>query len=55
MFVRLPTHALFGPTSAVLMKLSGTAAGIGIGLIVLAVETVVPMLIAMWVFERRDG
>lgn len=47
--------ALFGPTSAVLMKLSGTSAGIGIGLLVLAVETVVPAAIAMWVFERRDG
>lgn len=47
--------ALFGPTSAVLMKLSGTSAGIGIGLLVLVVETVVPMAIAMWVFERRDG
>jgi Cu-processing system permease protein len=47
--------ALFGPTSAVLMKLSGTSAGIGIGLLVLAVETLVPAAIAMWVFERRDG
>ena len=47
--------ALFGPTSAVLMKLSGTSAGIGIGLAVLLVETVVPVAIAMWVFERRDG
>ena len=47
--------ALFGPTSAVLMQLSGTAAGIGIGLLVLAVETSVPAAIAMWVYERRDG
>jgi Cu-processing system permease protein len=47
--------ALFGPTSALLMKLSGTSAGIGIGLLVLAVETLVPAAIAMWVFERRDG
>jgi Cu-processing system permease protein len=47
--------ALFGPTSAVLMKLSGTSAGIGIGLLVLLVETVVPAAIAMWVFQRRDG
>jgi ABC-type transport system involved in multi-copper enzyme maturation permease subunit len=37
------------------MKLSGTSAGIGLGLLVLAVETVVPAAIAMWVFERRDG
>jgi len=47
--------ALFGPTSAVLMQLAGTSAGIGIGLLVLAVETIVPAAIAMWVFERRDG
>ena len=47
--------ALFGPTSAVLMKLSGTTAGIGIGLLVLVVETIVPAAIAMWVFQRRDG
>jgi len=47
--------ALFGPTSAVLMKLSGTTAGIGLGLLVLLVETIVPAAIAMWVFQRRDG
>jgi ABC-type transport system involved in multi-copper enzyme maturation permease subunit len=47
--------ALFGPTSAVLMKLSGTNVGIGIGVLVLVVETIVPAAIAMWVFERRDG
>jgi Cu-processing system permease protein len=47
--------ALFGPTSAVLMKLSGTTAGIGLGLLVLIVETIVPAAIAMWVFQRRDG
>ena len=47
--------ALFGPTSAVLMKLSGTSAGIGIGLLVLLIETIVPAAIAMWVFQRRDG
>ena len=47
--------ALFGPTSAVLMKLSGTTAGIGLGLLVLIIETIVPAAIAMWVFQRRDG
>ncbi|HXS82483.1 MAG TPA: ABC transporter permease subunit [Methylomirabilota bacterium] len=47
--------ALFGPTSAMLMKLSGTSVGIGIGLLVLLVETIVPAAIAMWVFQRRDG
>jgi len=39
----------------VLMKLSGTTAGIGLGLLVLIVETIVPAAIAMWVFQRRDG
>ena len=47
--------ALFGPTSVVLMQLAGTTAGIGLGLLVLGVETIVPAAIAMWVFERRDG
>jgi len=47
--------ALFGPTSAVLMKLSGTTAGVGLGLLVLLIETIVPAAIAMWVFQRRDG
>jgi Cu-processing system permease protein len=47
--------ALFGPTSAVLMKLSGTTAGVVLGLLVLIVETIVPAAIAMWVFQRRDG
>jgi len=47
--------ALFGPTSAVLMNLAGTSAGIGLGVLVLLIETIVPAAIAMWVFERRDG
>ena len=47
--------ALFGPTSAVLMKLSGTTVGVGLGLLVLLIETIVPAAIAMWVFQRRDG
>jgi Cu-processing system permease protein len=46
--------ALFGPTSAVLMKMFGSAGGIALGLAVLAVETVAPMLIAVRVFRRRD-
>jgi len=47
--------ALFGPTSAVLMNLAGTSLGIGLGVLVLVVETIVPAAIAMWVFQRRDG
>jgi Cu-processing system permease protein len=46
--------ALFGPTSAVLMKLFGSAGGTTLGLAVLAIECVAPMLIAVRVFRRRD-
>jgi Cu-processing system permease protein len=46
--------ALFGPTSAVLMKMFGSQGGVALGLAVLAIETVVPMLIAVRVFRRRD-
>jgi Cu-processing system permease protein len=46
--------ALFGPTSAVLMKTAGTGAGIGIGLLMLAIQAVVPFLVALRVFRRRD-
>jgi Cu-processing system permease protein len=46
--------ALFGPTSAVLMKMFGSAGGIALGLAVLLVEGVVPLVIAARVFRRRD-
>jgi len=46
--------ALFGPTSAVIMKLFGSAGGLAIGLAVLAVESLVPLLVAERVFRRRD-
>lgn len=46
--------ALFGPTSAVLMRTFGSTAGIAVGLAVLVVETAVPLLIAVHVFRRRD-
>ena len=46
--------ALFGPTSAVLVKMFGTQAGVGLGIVTLLVETVVPLLIAARVFRRRD-
>jgi Cu-processing system permease protein len=46
--------ALFGPTSAVLMKMFGSGAGIALGLFVLAVECVAPLAIAARVFRRRD-
>jgi Cu-processing system permease protein len=47
--------ALFGPTSAVLMKLFGSHAGVTLGLATLALETTVPMVLAVAVFRRRDG
>jgi hypothetical protein len=46
--------ALFGPTSAVLMKMFGSAGGMALGLAVLVIETAAPMLIAVRVFRRRD-
>lgn len=46
--------ALFGPTSAVLVKLLGGPGGVALGLAVLAIETAVPLAIAARVFRRRD-
>ena len=46
--------ALFGPTSAVLMRMFGSHAGVALGLLVLAFETAVPLVIAVRVFRRRD-
>ena len=46
--------ALFGPTSAVLMKMFGSTGGVALGLAVLAIESAVPMWIALRVFRRRD-
>lgn len=46
--------ALFGPTSAVLVKLLGGPGGVALGLAVLAIETAVPLVIAAQVFRRRD-
>jgi Cu-processing system permease protein len=46
--------ALFGPTTAVLMRTMGTGGGIAIGVAALLVEGAVPLLVAAWVFRRRD-
>jgi Cu-processing system permease protein len=46
--------ALFGPTSAVLVKLLGGSGGALLGLAVLLLETAVPLAIAARVFGRRD-
>lgn len=46
--------ALFGPTSAVLMKSFGSTAGIAVGLAVLAIESALPLLVALRIFRNRD-
>ena len=46
--------AMFGPTSAVLMRMFGSTAGISLGILVLALETLVPVLLAVRTFRRRD-
>lgn len=46
--------ALFGPTSAVVMRSFGSAGGLALGLGVLAVESAVPLVIALRLFRRRD-
>jgi Cu-processing system permease protein len=46
--------ALFGPTSAVLMRTFGAGPGVALGLAVLVLETVLPLVIAARVFRRRD-
>ncbi|HTM01851.1 MAG TPA: ABC transporter permease subunit [Candidatus Omnitrophota bacterium] len=46
--------ALFGPTSAVLVKLLGGGGGALLGLAVLLLETAVPLAVAARVFGRRD-
>ena len=46
--------SMFGPTSAVLMKQFGSGPGLALGLAVLAIEIVVPALLAVRGFRRRD-
>jgi Cu-processing system permease protein len=46
--------ALFGPTSAVLVKLFGSMGGVALGVGTLIVETAVPLFVAVRIFERRD-
>jgi Cu-processing system permease protein len=46
--------ALFGPTSAVLVKTFGSSGGIALALAVLALETALPVALATWMFRRRD-
>jgi Cu-processing system permease protein len=46
--------ALFGPTSAVLVRLFGTHTGVAVGIGVLTVEWIVPLALGVWMFRRRD-
>jgi Cu-processing system permease protein len=46
--------ALFGPTSAILMRMFGSAGGVAVGLGTLLVETAVPLALAAYLFRRRD-
>ena len=47
--------ALFGPTAAVLAKWFGAGGGAALGAAALAVETIVPLVLALRAFRRRDG
>lgn len=46
--------ALFGPTAAVLARTLGTAPGVAVALVAIALQTAVPLWVAMRVFKRRD-
>jgi Cu-processing system permease protein len=52
--IAVGSGALFGPTSAVLVKMFGPAHGVMLGVVVLALETAVPLWLAARVFRRRD-
>lgn len=52
--IAVGSGALFGPTSAVLVKFFGGSGGALVALAVLALETAVPLLVALRVFRRRD-
>jgi Cu-processing system permease protein len=52
--IAVGSGALFGPTSAVLVRLFGPASGVALGIAVLAAETAIPLAIGARVFRRRD-
>ena len=52
--IAVGSGALFGPTSAVLVQFFGGAGGALLALGVLGIETVVPLLVALRIFRRRD-
>ena len=46
--------ALFGPTSAVLVRFFGTAGGVQLALAVLLLQLAAPLVLGAWIFRRRD-
>jgi Cu-processing system permease protein len=46
--------ALFGPTSAVLVRFFGTTGGVQLALAVLLVQLASPLVLGAWIFRRRD-
>jgi len=52
--IAVGSGALFGPTSAVLVQFFGGTGGALLALGVLGVETVVPLIVALRIFRRRD-
>lgn len=52
--IAVGSGALFGPTSAVLVQFFGGAGGALLALGVLGIETVVPLVVALRIFRRRD-
>jgi Cu-processing system permease protein len=46
--------ALFGPTSAVLVRFFGTAGGVQLALVTLLAQLAVPLVLGAWIFRRRD-
>jgi len=52
--IAVGSGALFGPTSAVLVKMFGPGGGVLLGVAVLTVETAIPLFVALRVFRRRD-
>ena len=53
--ISVGSGALFGPTSAVLVRMFGPGQGVLLGVAVLAIEIAVPLAIATRVFRRRDS
>lgn len=52
--IAVGSGALFGPTSAVLVQFFGGTGGALLALGVLGIETVVPLIVALRIFRRRD-